>query len=136
VSSFTCYVCLPEVKGPKASRDLAMLWRANITRTWPVIMEPQMGECSELANTAKFLLQCPTDDEYSVCTKISNDYWFGLTCGRATQDHGNGEYDMGNYTLFNCPSSLCVSPAAAPAPSAVPVMACILWGVIKFTAFF
>ncbi|KAF2361713.1 hypothetical protein FHG87_007531 [Trinorchestia longiramus] len=117
VSAFTCNVCLPEVKGNKASKDTAMLVRANITRMWPDIPERDMGECTHLERSAKFMLECPIDDEFSACSKIHNDDWFALTCGRLTKARGAGCYNMkGDYKLCNCVTPLCNSPAGIPMP--------------------
>jgi len=68
-------VCLPTVKGTPQAKQLAMLIRANITRTFPKTPESEMGECSEFDPwhfDRKFQFDCPTDDITTSCVTFTN----------------------------------------------------------------
>ena len=52
--------------------DTAMIVRANITRTWDDRAEMHMGDCNSMVLTEEYMLECPTDNEFTTCVRISN----------------------------------------------------------------
>lgn len=127
---FACFVCLPPVTGTQAEMNKAMQVRAEITRSWPEIPESQMGECPSMEPSEKYMLECPTDDEFTTCSKTSalTGAWTAHSCGIISKTQGIGCYESSASNLCMCASPLCNSPAnrSAPLGSAVAMLAALV----------
>ncbi|XP_045605543.2 uncharacterized protein [Procambarus clarkii] len=86
-----CYVCLPDVAGALASRDAAVLWIANISRTWPGVTQSDLGACSDFAKTDTFQKSCNYGIEFTACITAYNSDWTARTCGRLPNGVQDGD---------------------------------------------
>ncbi|KAG7161653.1 hypothetical protein Hamer_G014226, partial [Homarus americanus] len=99
-SCLLCWVCLPEVVGGTDSKDAAVKWIANISRTWEGVTQEDLGLCSQFTDSDKFHQYCSHGIGYTACIKVFNDLWTARTCGRLpTGMKDGGCVNNGNYTV-------------------------------------
>nr|XP_053651933.1 uncharacterized protein LOC128701967 [Cherax quadricarinatus] len=86
-----CWVCLPEVEGSLFSKDAAVLWIANISRTWVGLTQDDFGYCPDFDYSVKYQGACNSSLGLPACIYVSNDYWIARTCGVVPKGMEMGE---------------------------------------------